>query len=147
LEKDFDDYMFFGRNPQIKELTMIERIISASEVFSKISQKIREEYPQNSPQSLLIPTEVSVNESTTDVKRLRLSDMQNQRSWLDRITKPFPVVNKDEMKPEKIEKQRQKYQIQAALIEYLWQFLHKTALPTIQKYEQLQKKYLNEKRE
>jgi len=78
---------------------------------------------------------------------LRLSDMQNQRSWLDRITKPFPENNKDEMKPEKMEKKQKNSQIQAVLIEYLQQFIQKTALPTIKKYEQLLKKYSNEKKE
>jgi len=76
---------------------------------------------------------------------LRLSDMQNQRSWLGRITRPFP--KDDWMNPKEKEKQWNKYQIQAVLIEYLEQFIEKTALPAIQKYEQLQRKYCKEKKE
>jgi len=146
LDKDLDDYIF-QKSPQIHELTMIERIMSASQLFDKINQKIEEDYPQKSPRHLMPPTEVSVDESLNKVKRLRLSDMQNQRSWLDRITKPFPEDDRDEMKPENMEKQQKNYQIQALLIEYLQQFIQKTALPTIKKYEQLQKKYSNEKKE
>jgi len=146
LDKDLDDFIFH-KSPQIHELTMIERIMSASQLFDKINQKIEEDYPQKSPRHLMPPTEVSVDESLNKVKRLRLSDMQNQRSWLDRITKPFPEDKKDEMKPEKVEKKQQTSQIQAVLIEYLQQFIQKTALPTIKKYEQLQKKYSNEKKE
>merc|ERR550534_582935 len=145
VDENLDDYIF-QKSPEIHELTMIERIISASTVFDKIKQKNEEDYPQNSP-LLKPPTKVAVNESLNDVNRLRLSDIQIQRSWLDRITKPFPKDNKDEMKPEKMEKQRQKYQVQALCIEYLQQFIQKTALPTIQKYEQLRKKYSNEKKE
>merc|ERR550534_3004774 len=145
VDENLDDYIF-QKSPEIHELTMIERIISASKVFDKIKQKNEEDYLQNSP-LLKPPSKVSVDESLNDVNRLRLSDMQIQRSWLDRITKPFPKDNKDEMKPEKMEKQRQKYQIQAVLIEYLQQFIQKTALPTIQKYEQLKKKYSHEKKE
>jgi len=146
LDEYFDTYIF-GKNPQIHELTMTERIRSPSEVFGIFSNKIQEDYLQNSPRSLLSPTEVSVDESVTDVKRLLLSDMHNQRSRYDRVTWPFPMDNKDEMKPEKVDKLREKYQIQAVLIECLWQFLQKTALPKIQKYEQLQKKYSTEKTE
>jgi len=145
VDEDLDDYIF-QKSPDIHELTLIERIISASQVIDKINQK-NEDYPQNSQRKLKPPTEVSVHERLNDVARLRLSDMQNQRSWLDRITKPFPKDNKDEMKPENMEKQRQKYQIQSVLIEYLQLFIQKTALPTIQKYEQLKKKYSNEKKE
>jgi len=144
LDEDLDDYIF-EKNPWNHELTMIERIISASQVLGKISQKIQEDYLHNPPRSLWSRNEDSDDESVNDVKRLRLSHMQNQRSWLDRITKPFPKANKDEMKPEKMEKQQKKYEIQSVLIEYLWQFLHKTALPTIQKYEQLKKMYFDEK--
>jgi len=78
---------------------------------------------------------------------LRLSDMQNQRSWLGRITRPFPRDNNDWMKPKEKKKQWNKYQIQAVLIEYLKQFIERTALPAIQKYEQLQRKYCKEKKE
>jgi len=92
-------------------------------------------------------TKVSVDESLNDVRRLRLSDVQSQRSWLKRITKPFPKDNKHQIQPETMEKQRKKYQIQAVLIEYLLQFIQKTALPTIQKYEQLKLKYSNDKKE
>jgi len=146
LDKDLDDYIF-QKSPQIHELTMIERIMSASQLFDQINQKTEDDSPQKLPRNLLPSTEVLVDESLNNVKRLRLSDMQNQRSWLDRITKPFPEDNKDEMKPEKMEKQRKNYQIQAVLIEYLQQFIQTIALPTIKKYEQLQKRYSNEKKE
>jgi len=146
LDEDLEDYIF-QKSPQTHELTLIERIISASQVFDKINPKNEEDYPQKSPRNLRTPTEVSVDESLKDVRRLRLSDMQDQRSWLNRITKPFPKVNKNERKPETMEKQRKKYQIQAVLTEYLLQFIQKTALPTIQKHEQLKKKYFKEKKE
>jgi len=146
LDKDLDDYIF-QKSPQIHELTMIERIMSASQLFDQINQKTEDDSPQKLPRNLLPSTEVLVDESLNNVKRLRLSDMQNQRSWLDRITKPFPEDDRDEMKPENMEKQQKNYQIQALLIEYLQQFIQKTALPTIKKYEQLQKKYSNEKKE
>jgi len=51
------------------------------------------------------------------------------------------------MNAKKKEKQWNKYENQAVLIEYLEQFIEKTALPAIQKYEQLQRKYCNEKKE
>jgi len=146
LDEDFDDHIF-EVTPQIHELAIIERIINASEMFDKISQRIQQDYPQNSPPSQFSPIEVSVDESLDDVKHLRLSYMQNQRSWLDRITKPLPRNNKDEIKPEKMEKQQKKYEMQEELIKYLWLFVHKTALPTILKYEQLQEKYSIEKTE
>jgi len=118
LDEDFDDYIF-EVNPQIHNLNVTERIINASEVFDEISQKIQQDHPQNSPPSELSPIEVSVDESLDDVKHLRLSYIQNQMSWLDRITKPVPKNSKDKIKPEKMEKQRKKHDIQEILIEYL----------------------------
>jgi len=146
LDEDLEKYIF-QKSPQNHELTIIERIISASQVFDKINQKNEKDYPQKSPRNLRPLTEVSVDESSNDVRRLRLSDMQNQRSWLNRITRPFPNDNKNERKPETMQKQWKKYQIQAVLIEYLLQFIQKTALPTIKKYEQLKKMYSKEMKE
>jgi len=148
LPKDLDDEYIFQSHSKIHEPTMIEHVISpASEVPNNINQKTGEGYIPDSPQNLWPPGKVSVDGSLSDVKRLRLSEIQNQRSWLGRITRPFPKDNNDDMNDKKKQKQWNKYKIQAVLIEYLEQFIEKTALPAIQKYEQLQKKYCNEKKE
>jgi len=113
---DLDNEFVLQGNRQIHELAMIESVRSpSSEVSSNINLKIPEE---------------------SSVKRLRLSDLQHQRSWLDKITGPIP---NDEM-----QRGRSKSQIQA-IIDYLPQFIQDTALPTILKYEQLQNKYYLEK--
>jgi len=143
---EVDDEFIFQRNPQIEELTMIERFISrASENFGMIKQKNEEGHLQISARNLMSGTKISVDD-LNDVKRLRLSDMQEQRSWLDRITRPFSGYNNDEMKL-KNQEQRNKSQIYVILNEYLLQFIHKTALPAIQKYQQLQKRYCNQMKE
>jgi len=114
-------------NGQNHELAMIERVrSSASEVLSNINLKGREDSLNN------------------DVRRSRLSDLQNQRSCLDRITRAIPKDIYDEMKPR--EKGRSKSQ-NLATIDYSPQFIQKTALLAIQKSEQLQKKYSIEKKE
>lgn len=142
LPQDLEDDFIFQSHSQVPEPTMIERISPALEVPNKINQRYGEE-----AQNLVPPVKVSVDGSLSDVERLRLSDIQNQRSWLGRITRPFCKNNNDEMKSKEREKQWNKYQIQAVLIEYLEQFIEKTALPAIQKYEQLQRTYCKEKKE
>jgi len=148
LPEDLDDEFIFQGHPKNHEPIMIEHIKSpASAVPNNINQINGEVHVPDSPQNLMPPGKVSVDGNLSDVERLRLSDMQNQRSWLGRITSPFPKDNNDKMKAEKNEKQWNKYEIQAVLIEYLNQFIEKTALPAIQKYEQLQRKYCKEKKE
>jgi len=148
LAEEFDDEFIFWSHPQIHDPTMIEHIISpASEVPDKINHKSGDDYILDSPRNLEPPGKVSVDGSLSDVQCLRLSHMQNQTSWLGRITRPFPKDSNDEIKPKEKEKQSNKYQIQARLIENLQQFIQKTALPAIQKYEQLKRKYCNDKKE
>jgi len=144
LPDDLDDEFIFQSHSKIHEPAMIDQIISpASEVPNNINQKNGEDCIPDSPQNLGPPGKVSVDRSLSDVKRLRLSDMQNR---LGRITRSFPKDNNDEMNAKKKEKQWNKYEIQAVLIEYLQHFIEKTALPAIQKYEQLQRKYCDEKK-
>jgi len=146
LPEDLDDEFIF--RSLFYEPTIVEHKISpASEVPNKVNWKNGEGYIPDSQQNLEPPGKVSVDRSLSDVKHLRLSDMQNQRSWLGRITRPFTKDNNDEMNAKNKEEQWNKYEIQAVLIEYLKQFIEKTALPAIQKYEQLQRKYCNEKKE
>jgi len=148
LAQDLDDEFIFQTFPQIHEPTILEHIMdSASEVPDKINHTNEEDYIPDSTQNLKSPSKVSVDGSISDVQCLRLSHMQNQTSWLDRITRPFPKDNNDEIKPKKKEKQSLKNHMQAGLIENLQQFIQKTALPAIQKYEQLQRKYCNDKKE
>jgi len=92
-----------------------------------------------------IPERVSGDEILNNVTLLRLSDVQKQRSWLERITTPFQDDIKCGVKP--ANKRRCKSQIDIPLVDYLWQFVQKTALPLMQKYEQLRQRYLREKRE
>jgi len=68
-------------------------------------------------------------------------------SGLGGSTRPFPEDNNLEMKPKQKAKKCNKFQIQEGLIDYLLQFIQKTALPAIEKYEHLQRKYCNEKKE
>merc|ERR1719397_612549 len=147
LAEDIDDEFIFQTYPQIHTTTMIKHITSPTSEFpDKINHKNGEDYIPDSTRYLKSPAKVSVDGSLSDIQCLRLSHMQNQTSWLDRITRSFVKDNNDE-KPKKKEKQSNKYQIQAGLIESLQQFIQKTALPAIQKYEQLQKKYCNDKKE
>merc|ERR1719397_1797596 len=145
LPDELDDEFIFQSHSKIHERAMIEHIISpASEVPNNINQKNGEDYIPDSSQNLGPPGKVSLDGSLSDVKRLRLSEMQNR---LGRIKRSFPKDNNDEMIAKKKEKQWNKWEIQAVLIEYLQQFIEKTALPAIQKYEQLQRKYCDEKKE
>jgi len=147
LPEDLDDEFIFQSHPQIHERTMVEHIIKpASEVPDTINQKNREDNILDSTRNLQPSGKIPIDWNLSPVKCLRLSDMQTQSSLLGRITRPFPRDNNDEMKPKKKEKKCNKYQIQAVLIENLQQFIQKTALPAIQKYEQLQRKYCNEKK-
>jgi len=73
------------------------------------------------------PGKVSFDGSLSDVSCERLSHIQNQMSSLGKITKPSLEDNNDEMKPNKKEKLWNKYQVQAAFIEHLQQFIRKTA--------------------
>jgi len=147
LPEDLDDKFIFQSHSKSREPTLVEHIkIPASVGPNNINQKNGENYIPDSPQSLRPPGKVSVDGSLSDVKRLRLSDMQHKRSWLGRITRPFPKDSNDEMNAKKKEKQRNKYEIQAVLIEYLEQFIEKTAIPAIQKYELLWRRYCNEKK-
>jgi len=91
-----------------------------------------------SPLNLKSPSKVSTDLSFSDVKGLRLSDLLRRRSLLGRIATPITKDNNDEMKPQKQEKQWNKHQLKAVLKEYLNQF--------IQEYDQLHRKYCNEKK-
>jgi len=105
---NLDNELVLPGNRKINELAMIDRIrSSSSEVSSSINLNIPEE---------------------SSVKRLRLSSLQNQRLWLDRITGIVPRDSNDELK-----RGRSKSQIQ------------ETALSAILKYEHLQNKYYIEK--
>jgi len=148
LAEDLDDEFIFQTHPLIHDPTTIEHIISpASEVPTQKNHKNGEDYIPDSTKNLNPPGKVSIDGSLSDIPCLRLSHMQNQTSWLGRITRPFPKDSNDEIKPKKKDKQSTKYQIQTRLIENLLQFIQKTALPAIQKYEQLQRKYCNDKKE
>jgi len=114
--EDLDSDILFQGNTQLQELASRDRI----------------------------PAWVSSDEILHNVKLLRLSDVQKQRSWLERITAPFQNDINGGVKP--ANKRRCKSQIDIPLVEYLWQFVWKTALPLMQKYEQLRQRYSREKR-
>jgi len=146
--EDLDDEFIFQTHLPIHEPSKIEHIIGPiSEVPDKTNHTDGEVDTPDSTRNLKPPGKVSIDASLSDVQCLRLSDMQNQTSWLGRITRPFPKNSNDEIKPKKKKKQSTEYQIQARLIENLLQFIQKTALPAMLKYEQLQRKYCNAKKE
>jgi len=144
LDADLDNDFIFQGNRQINDHAMAEGLRSrASDVSNNIRPRSLSQYRQCSPRNDLKPTrKVSFEESLNNVKRLRLSDMQNQRSWLGRITRPILEDISDEMKPKK--KKGWNISQNQVIVDYLLQFIQKTALPAIQRFEQLQEKYFIE---
>jgi len=143
VEDTDDDFIFQNHHPQIHEPTIIEHIACpASEVPNNINQKNSVDNIPDKTRNLMLSGKVSVDGSLSDVKCGRQSHMQNQR--LSGISRYFPRETNEEVKPK--QKEKSKFQIQASLIEYLLQFIQKTALPAIQKYEHLMRNYCNEKK-
>jgi len=141
LDEDLENDFIFPGIKQIHELAVIESIRSSvSQDFDKNNPKSPLEHRQGSPRSS--PTshmKVSFDVNLNNVKRLRLSDVRNKRSWLDKVTSPFPNDSDVEMKHKT--KGQSRSQVQGIIVDYLQQFIGKTALPAISKCEQLQKTY------
>jgi len=95
-------------------------------------------------EQILIPAKVKSDESL-NVELLRLSDLHKQRSWSERITSPFQNVTNGDVTP--ASKRPCKSQTDIPVVDYLWQFIQKTALPLMREYEQLRKRYSEEKKE
>jgi len=145
LVEDLDDEFIFESHPQIHAPTTTENIASpASGVPNNKNQKNRTDYIPDSTRNLKPPFYLSLDESLSDVDCVRFSRIQKPR--LSGITGRFSKDNNEEIKP-KLKEKLNKFQIQAGLIEYLLQFIHKTALPALHKYDHLQRKYCNEKKE
>jgi len=94
---------------------------------------------------ILIPAKVKSDESLSNVELLRLSNVQKQRSWSERLTSPFQNDTSSDVTT--AVKRPCKSQIDIPVLDYLWQFVQKTALPLIRDYEQLRKRYSREKKE
>merc|ERR550534_2339 len=91
LAEDLDDEFIFQSHPQIHGRTMEEHITSpASEVPDTINQKNGEDNKSDSTRNLKPPG--PIDWSLSHVKCLRLSDMQNQRSWLGGLQGPSPAI-------------------------------------------------------
>merc|ERR1719419_1364003 len=146
--EDLDDEFIFESHRPIHEPATIDHIASPTlEVRNKINKKNREENIPDSTWNLNPSGKFSVDGSLSDLNSVRSLDSQNERSGLVGITEPFPEDNNLEIKPKQKAKQWNKFQTQAGLIDYLLQFIQKTALPAIQKYERLWMKYCKEKKE
>jgi len=95
-------------------------------------------------EQMLIPAKVESDESL-NVGLLRLPDVQRQRSWSERITSPFQ--NDTNGGVTLVNRRPCKSQIDIPVVDYLWQFIQKTALPLMREYEQLRERYSREKKE
>jgi len=93
------------------------------------SQDHRVNKPGHNLESLTVD---ETEQSVDNVKRLRISNVQQQQSWLARTILPFPkdMGDSDEIKP--TNKAKIDTQIQA-IIDYLQQFIPNTALPSLKK--------------
>jgi len=142
-----DDFIFEG-NEHIDEAAAIDSLgESETEDVSydspENSQKHRLYKPSDSLQSLTVnETEQSVD----NVKCLRFSDVQKQHSWLARTILPSPKEMGDSNDTKRTNKAKIDTQIQATL-DYLKQFIPKTALPSLKKLVHLQMEYCREKME
>merc|ERR1719419_212872 len=145
LVEDLGDEFIFESHPQIHEPTTTENIASpASGVPNNKNQKNRTDYIPDSTRNLKPPFYLSLDESLSDVDCVRFSRIQKPR--LSGIIRRFSKDNHEEIKP-KLKEKLNKFQVQAGLIEYLLQFIQKTALPALHKYDHIQRKYCNEKKE
>jgi len=95
--------------------------------------------------NLELATVNEMEQSLDNLKRLLLSDVQKQQSWLARILLPVPneVSNSHEIKHRN--KDKIGSQILASFIDYIEQLFRKFAFPFFQKFEQVRQEYCREK--
>jgi len=144
FNEDLEDDIIFQGNAQIHEPAAIDHLReSVTEAFSyDLLENTQKQRPYKLGDSLDLATVNETEQDVDNVKCLLLSDVQKQKSFLERIIRLFPkeMGNSDETK--RTNKEKIGPQIQTNIMDKLQQFIQKTVLPS---FEQLQVEYNKEK--
>jgi len=139
FDEDLEDDFIFQRSMDSLKGSIAEAL------FYESMQNIHELGIPKPGNNLELATVNEMEQSLDNLKRLLLSDVQKQQSWLARILLPVPneVSNSHEIKHRN--KDKIGSQILASFIDYIEQLFRKFAFPFFQKFEQVRQEYCREK--